>query len=260
MPPIRPSVKQAAFEEIRRRILTGKLHPGAPLGEAELQRELQLTRTPIRDALALLQADGLAEPDATGSGLRVPVPHYRTLRAAAATRFAVETLIACELAMRPEAERDLSEVEELLARQEALAGKPSPTEEERLAFFQLDIDFHGGLARRAEYHQCVGLLRSLHQQLRLIALPTIAAGMEWVIVQHRAILDAVGSGDPARASAAMRHHLESAAGRWYGYMGPFLGEELPRLFRLIGAEAPTGGTPAEEGRDDAVDRSRRTRA
>ena len=51
----------AATELIREAILDGRLDPGSRLKEEELARELGISRTPVREALLMLQAEGLIE-------------------------------------------------------------------------------------------------------------------------------------------------------------------------------------------------------
>src|SRR5947199_9689795 len=51
----------AATELIRQAILDGRLEPGSRLKEEELARELGISRTPVREALLVLQAEGLIE-------------------------------------------------------------------------------------------------------------------------------------------------------------------------------------------------------
>ena len=51
----------AATELIRQAILDGRLEPGSRLKEEELARELGISRTPVREALLMLQAEGLIE-------------------------------------------------------------------------------------------------------------------------------------------------------------------------------------------------------
>ena len=239
MPPVSASVKQTAYETIRLRILTGQLLPGTVLSEADLQRELGLTRGPVREALARLEAEGLAEPDASKAGLRVHNVHGGTIHAAAGMRLALEPLIVWELARRSEKERDLTEVEGLLARQDDLARRAGAGAalEDKVAFFEADMDFHGALAHRAGYHQAPPFLRLLHQQLQLAVIPTLGGQMDWVVAHHRAIVEAIRRGEPERAAREMRAHLTDAAHFWWGHMH-FLTEELPPLFRLLGDSDP----------------------
>lgn len=236
MPPIRTSVKQAAFEAIRRRILTGRLLPGTPLGEAELQRELELTRTPVRDALELIRADGLAEPDPGRPGMRVVIPHHRTIRAAASLRMVVELVCVGELACLPAAERDLTDLESIYRRMEQLAAKGEPGDEEKIRFFEEDLALHRTLAMCSGYVQAIPLLRGVQQQLRLVSIPTLSTNMGRVQAEHRALLDALAAGDAPRAGRAMRSHLRNAARRSYGWVRPFLDRELPARLGVLAEE------------------------
>lgn len=55
-----PSLKQLVYENLRNRIIYGELRPGARLLEAELAKEMNISRAPIREAMNMLERDGLA--------------------------------------------------------------------------------------------------------------------------------------------------------------------------------------------------------
>src|SRR5437867_830283 len=52
-------LNQQAYEEIRRRILEGEFQPSSPLSEHQLAATLQLSRTPVREAIKRLEKEGL---------------------------------------------------------------------------------------------------------------------------------------------------------------------------------------------------------
>ncbi len=70
-PPQREPVGAAAYRLIREAILRGQLAPGERLNELELARAWQISRTPIRDALRRLEAEGLIRA-VPGKGVVVP--------------------------------------------------------------------------------------------------------------------------------------------------------------------------------------------
>ncbi len=70
-PPRREPVGAAAYRLIREAILRGQLTPGERLNEVELARAWQISRTPIRDALRRLEAEGLVRA-VPGKGVIVP--------------------------------------------------------------------------------------------------------------------------------------------------------------------------------------------
>jgi DNA-binding GntR family transcriptional regulator len=54
-------LRQLAYEEVRSAILKGNLKPGDPLVEMDLSERLGVSRTPLREAMALLEHEGLIE-------------------------------------------------------------------------------------------------------------------------------------------------------------------------------------------------------
>ncbi len=56
------SVVDRAYERIRELVLSGEIAPGAKLGQVELAERLGISRTPVREALRRLSAEGLVEP------------------------------------------------------------------------------------------------------------------------------------------------------------------------------------------------------
>ena len=57
-----PTFREAAYQAIKQAILDGLLEPGQPLIEERLAEMLQISRTPVREALAILEHEGLIAP------------------------------------------------------------------------------------------------------------------------------------------------------------------------------------------------------
>src|ERR1700744_2195674 len=89
------SLTDIAFDRIRTAILTRKLEPGTRVSEAMLGEMLQVSKTPVREALLRLCHVGLVEP--TTRGLRVVLPNSTSIRNAYEVRAGLETM-AAELA------------------------------------------------------------------------------------------------------------------------------------------------------------------
>jgi DNA-binding GntR family transcriptional regulator len=79
-----------AYEDVRRRILDGALEPGKPISQVSLAAELAVSRTPLREALRLLENEGLVESD-----------YNRRVRAKPLTMLDLETLTAMRLLVEP---------------------------------------------------------------------------------------------------------------------------------------------------------------
>ena len=95
---------QRVHLQLRTEILNGDLAPGAPLGEVELSERFGTSRTPVREALGLLAADGLAE-QAPGRGIVVADLSLEQADQLFDLRIALESLLARRAAQRatPEA-------------------------------------------------------------------------------------------------------------------------------------------------------------
>jgi DNA-binding GntR family transcriptional regulator len=79
-----------AYRDVRRRILNGALEPGKPISQVGLAAELAVSRTPLREALRLLENEGLVESD-----------YNRRVRAKPLTMADLETLTAMRLLVEP---------------------------------------------------------------------------------------------------------------------------------------------------------------
>ena len=92
------SLTDIAFDRIRTAILTRKLEPGTRVSEAMLGEMLQVSKTPVREALLRLCHVGLVEP--TTRGLRVVLPNRTSIRNAYEVRTGLETMAAQLAAIR----------------------------------------------------------------------------------------------------------------------------------------------------------------
>ena len=63
-PPSRQTLTASVTESLREAIFAGLFRPGERVAEGQLATRLQVSRAPIREALALLEQEGLVEPHA----------------------------------------------------------------------------------------------------------------------------------------------------------------------------------------------------
>ena len=202
--PLVRNASAAATELIRAAILDGRLPPGQRLKEEELARELGISRTPVREALLILQAEGLvdAAPNrgavvrshAAGDledhyQLRALLEGYATRRAAAnITEAALESLEAsCD---RFEELMD-SEVQELVKE---------------------NLLFHNVILEASRSRRVAELVR------KVIELPLVYRSYIWYSIDqrrisahyHRQITRALEMRDGERAELVMKEHVFEA--------------------------------------------------
>lgn len=205
----RPTLARQAYAEIQNKILSGELSAGQRLFPDELAQELAISQTPIKEALALLERDGLVTGnDRRASLVRrflvediVEIYEARILietnavtagwsagRVDAAFIDGLATLAAQQFQILP-------------ARNKAALGKA----------IALDREFHDRLVRLGGNSVLAGWHQSIQMRLqtaRTYSIDTYVA--ERVRIEHTAVMDAFRSGDAEAVVAALRHHLESS--------------------------------------------------
>ncbi|RUU01901.1 GntR family transcriptional regulator [Mesorhizobium sp. USDA-HM6] len=189
-------------EILRDRILTVELAPGTVLSRASLQVEFGVSQTPVRDALMRLQEEGMVEvyPQYATVVARIDVRHARQ---AQFLRLSVELEAVRRLTLESPAQT-AGELDDILTRQKIVA---SPKTYD--VFDSLDREFHRKIYERAGILELWANVRrqSVHlDRLRRLNLP-MPGKMQMVIADHEAIVEAVASGKPEVATAALRQHL-----------------------------------------------------
>jgi DNA-binding GntR family transcriptional regulator len=198
-------VPEQVYDIIRDRILVGQYAPGEPINERGLTETLQVSRTPIREALRRLADDGLIEV-IPSVGSRVSTLNPDRICDLAEARTELECLI-----IRRAAPRMTKESCNQLA---ALIEAQSKTAEsgDFVSNISIDSQFHRVIWEMSDMAAVVEILdRALSAVLRARHLSIRLPGrLDAPIREHRAILDALESGSVEKSEAAMRHHLQES--------------------------------------------------
>jgi DNA-binding GntR family transcriptional regulator len=201
------AVEEAA-EALRVAILDGTLRPGSRLGEVELAEQLGVSRTPVREALRRLVAEGLVEV-LPNRGARVVEWSAADLDEIYDLRALLESHGATRAATRISA-GELPVLDKLCADMESCAGPGRNRDLDRLA--GLNAEFHrrildaSGSARLAAL---VGTVVRVPLVLRTFHDYT-AEALERSSGHHREIVAALRAGDPQWAGSVMRSHVLAA--------------------------------------------------
>jgi DNA-binding GntR family transcriptional regulator len=202
----RATLADSTADALRERILAGGFAPGERLVEAEIARQLAISRGPVREALAKLREEGLVR-DEPRRGWFVSALTSRDIREIYELRSALEARAAKLALARGSAVELRDRMAELRAA--ARAG-------DRERFAALDFEFHADLTRlsgNSRLHrvfvQQAGVLRTL---LRL-EITTQYESLGGILAEHEHLLEEILSGDPERAEAACELHLAQARDR-----------------------------------------------
>ncbi|TCS60774.1 GntR family transcriptional regulator [Primorskyibacter sedentarius] len=197
------SAAQRVYENLRQRIVNLELKPDVTLSRTELADHYSVSQTPIREAMQKLEQDGLVRifPQSRTVVARIDV---KQLHETQFLRVAIETEVVRQLAEHPDPAA-LHRARIFLNMQEALRDSPDQAD----MFSDLDKAFHRALF---EGVGMIGLHIYLGGRLGHLArcqrleLPK-AGKMNGVLDGHRAVLDAIETGDPDVAAREMRKHL-----------------------------------------------------
>lgn len=190
------------YDSVRRAIVQLRFRPGNPLSEAEIGRQLGVSRQPVREAFIKLSEEGMVEVRPQ-RGTFVRLISIREVQNARFLREAIEVAIVRKAA----AEADDSHIAAIAATVEAqrVVAKSG----DNVEFLRLDDAFHQTIARSADCDDAWRVLEHLKAQMdrvRYLSLPN-ATPLDIIIEQHVHILRALERRDAAGAEAAMRAHL-----------------------------------------------------
>lgn len=207
-----PAVKSAyAYDEIRARIADGRLEPGMRLRLRELGAELGLSEMPVREALRMLQRDGMVEIQ-DHRGATVTEISLAEVRDHVSTRMWLEALAMEQSAPRLDAAAIATAEAAFAALEAAVAGGDSG------AFSAANRDFHEALESAAS-PALVDLIGAQWDRAWVARRQRSLFGeepgrMERAQAEHRVLLDAAIAHDGAGARDAMVLHREATIRTW----------------------------------------------
>jgi DNA-binding GntR family transcriptional regulator len=224
--PARGSVTQTVTDALRRAIITLEFSPGETLDKNAICARLGVSRFPVSEALARLQAEGLVDilpqRGSIVSLVRIAdVTEYMLIRKALECE-AVRVLVG-------------NHTDGLVAELDAslTAQRRAAERDDRELFHAHDLEFHELLLvgmRSTKIKAAIEAARAnLDRARRLIITPR---RLTFSIHEHQAVFDAIVANDAPAAMAAMRAHIDSVMGELFDFA-----RDRPKFFA-------DGGEPA----------------
>jgi DNA-binding GntR family transcriptional regulator len=203
MAPVQPRtmVEQAA-EAVVSAAARGAFLPGDRLVEAEIARDLGISRVPVREALRLLESQGIVV-STPYKGMRLMQVTNRGVAELTRVRAALEVLALKEIVAAGRGEAGIA-----TARRAATAYEQALAVGDEAAVVTADVALHGEICRASGNAVLHALWSSLARQLAVIwGLGQGARSGPEVVAEHRQLLDRLASGDAAGAQTALEAHL-----------------------------------------------------
>lgn len=198
------TLTEQVYEVLKERITSGAYPGGHHLVERSLAKEFGVSKTPVREALARLEREGLVLFEA-GRGMRVRMLDPVEVDELLELRELLEGFIAEKAAIVGE-DDDIRRLESIVTESEALP--PSNIQD----YKRLDEQFHRILREMARNRVLANVIDSLQAQISLVMATTIILpGRRAASVQeHRDIFEAIQAKDPRAAGEYARLHMRNA--------------------------------------------------
>jgi DNA-binding GntR family transcriptional regulator/anti-sigma regulatory factor (Ser/Thr protein kinase) len=204
---------ERAYRHLVAEINRGRWQAGDTLSTYALAEELEMSRTPVLEALKRLEGDGLVEiiPQV---GCRIVAQSRGAVEELLAVREGLEGLAASAAATHADDDA-LADLEATLRRLERAAQGGN-----RGAYDELHQRFHLGVAAASGMPRLADALRSVWAPLRyqLARLPLSEEQLRNAVAEHRDVFEAVRRGAAKSARAAAERHVRMSVARYLGYL------------------------------------------
>ena len=201
MKQIKSGLSAAVYQKILQLLLCRELPGGSLIKERQLALRLDVSRTPVREALNQLEAEGLlSRSDGQLQVLNIGVNEFMEILNVR-TLLEIESVrLACGRIDREQIQQWRSMIRQLLASQ-------SNTAEQH---WNVDDAIHNGIASSSGNKLLAQMLLNLRMRTRMFDHRQLPKRLQPGCSEHIVILDALEANQPERAAQAMRSHIDAA--------------------------------------------------
>ncbi len=215
-----PNKKMEVYEKIKKDIIDGTLPPGFQINENDLGKMLNVSKTPVREALLQLEREGFIE-STPGRGSAVTHITLQDVREI----FEIREIIECGAVRRAALLRDEKDV---LAKRKEIEKFSAKNAEREASIWGPEEDVHQFIMKtinnRKLYENYLGLLDHIKRIRKHYGGRFSQQRFENILTEHIEILDAMIEANPERAEKAVQNHLRNAATYVLGITLPEKGE------------------------------------
>ena len=197
-------LRDVVFHTLREAILKGELKPGERLMELQLAAKLGVSRTPIREAIRMLEQEGLAVT-IPRKGAEVAKMTEKDMQDVLQIREALDELaasVACER-IKPE------QLAELRQTMHAVEEAVETGEVKRIA--EADVRFHDIIYQSTGNPRLENILNNLREQMYRYRVEYLKNEKNYptLLEEHNAIVEGLSERDKGKVTAAMQKHVKN---------------------------------------------------
>jgi DNA-binding GntR family transcriptional regulator len=208
--PAKVNVRESVFQTLKTLLMDHDLEPGTRLSIDGLARRLEVSQTPVREALARCESEGLVVRRPNAGYLVAPLLDQAGLDDLYDVRLLIEPAAAARAA-RHATPAEVTEMHRLIEQMTPTLG--GDTYEAYRGFAELDAAFHDAIAQASRSPLIADTLRRFRAHTHSYRLYFRQGIAGHAVDEHREVLAAIERRDPDAAAAAMRGHLETSRSR-----------------------------------------------
>lgn len=194
---------ESTYAQLKAEIASGKMMPGSRVREVEIAERLGVSRTPVREALRRLEADGLVTHVAHMGAVVASLDHNAVIELYGMREVLEGT--AARFAARHASEVEVQDLVDIVATEMERASDPA-------ALAQINRAFHSALYHAGHNQFLLKALGSLSDAMILLGGTTLAVESRSTTAheEHTAMVRAIAARDPDAAEEAARTHIRNA--------------------------------------------------
>jgi DNA-binding GntR family transcriptional regulator len=197
----RPNLTEQVYEQLIELLIAGELRPGDVITERRMAERLNASRTPIREALGRLEAEGLVYKQPSRG---VTVSPFST--EAFVDILNVRQLLEAEAAWLAAGKIPQERIDTVREALETLAANPQPT---LAQIWRVDDLLHGEIADAAGNELMAAMIRDLRRRTHVFNAYRNTVTPKFSVEENTLLLNAIESGDRDRAKSAMVQHIDN---------------------------------------------------
>jgi len=197
-------LSQKVYRVLKTEIIKGSLKPGTKLSEGKIAEQMEVSRTPIREALRELAAEGFVKIS-PNQGVVVSNASIEDVQEVLQIRGVLEGL-AARLAAKIINKEEIKELDKYLKQMEYYTNK-----DDVLAFSEMDAEFHELILGICENNRLIQIRKNLSDQAhryRIRSL-TIPGRLKYSLKEHREIVETLKRKDAEQADRLSQKHIQN---------------------------------------------------
>jgi len=197
-------LNQKVYRILKAEIIEGSLKPGTKLLENNIAKQLGISRTPIREALRELAAEGFVKMN-PNQGVVVSNASVEDVQEVLQIRGVLEGL-AARLATKMINEEEIKELEKYQKRMEYYTNK-----DDVLAFSEMDTEFHELILNICGNNRLIQIRKNLSDQAHRYQIRSLSVPgrLKYSLKEHQEIVEALKRKNPEQADRLSQKHIEN---------------------------------------------------